>query len=121
MQILCCYSHRASVLAPSKEQPRSELSLLMAGALATAIVPTVAAVVAPVHAVRANSNVARVRADEPSESIGNGHRASDTDAARALLCRLYTGCTETADGLGLGYSYSTDSSRSDCSSTRRQS
>ena len=77
--------------ACSTEQPRAEPSLPMAGALAAAIVPTVAAVVAPVHAVRANSNVARVRADEPSESIGNGHRASDIYAARALLCRPYTG------------------------------
>ena len=77
--------------ACSTEQPRVKLRLLMAGASPEAMVPTVAAVVAPAHAARANSNVVRVRADEPSESIGNGHRASDIDAARALLCRPDTG------------------------------
>ena len=59
------------------ERPRSELRLQMAGALARAPVPTVAAVAKPMHAVRANSSVAREAAVESSACNGNdGHAAT---------------------------------------------
>ena len=52
----CCYMYT--------ESPRSKVRLPMAGALARGPVPTVAAVVAPLDAVRANGSVVREAAVE---------------------------------------------------------
>ena len=70
--------------ACSTEQARAELRLLMAGTSARAIGPALGAVAAPVHAVRAKTNVARVAAGGVSVSIGNGHRE-----ATSVLLVLY--------------------------------
>ena len=61
----------------------------MAGALARALVPTVAAVAKPMHAVRANSSVPREAAVESSACNGNdGHAATAVVQAARNIDRI---------------------------------